>query len=123
MFRRNAGLMRCMNQLSIELPGFNDIGAQANLRLAHRVVSAFEREVPPEPGTERHRLAMALNCIAMVDGVLRKLLCPQRRRRPFRRGTRRAVIPDLVSGSFLRVIPDMRRLDTHLNDADITFRA
>jgi AcrR family transcriptional regulator len=71
MFRRNAGLMRCMNQLSIELPGFNDIGAEANLRLAHRVVSAFEREVPPEPGTERHRLAMALNCIAMVDGVLR----------------------------------------------------
>ncbi len=71
MFRRNAGLMRCMNQLSIELPGFNDIGAQANLRLAHRVVAAFEREVPPEPGTERHRLAMALNCIAMVDGVLR----------------------------------------------------
>lgn len=71
MFRRNAGLMRCMNQLSIAIPGFNDIGAQANLRLAHRVVSAFEREEPPRPGTERQRLAMALNCIAMVDGVLR----------------------------------------------------
>src|SRR5579871_1301232 len=71
MFRLNAGLMRCMNQLSIELPAINEIGAQANLRLAHRVVNAFEREMRPEPGTERHRLAMALNCIAMVDGVLR----------------------------------------------------
>lgn len=71
MFRRNAGLMRCMTQLSIEISGFNDIGAQANLRLARRVINAFERESAPEPGTERQRLAMALNCIAMVDGVLR----------------------------------------------------
>jgi len=54
MFRRNAGLMRCLNQLSIELPGFNDIGAQANLQLAHRVVSAFEREVPLNQAPERH---------------------------------------------------------------------
>jgi AcrR family transcriptional regulator len=71
MFRRNTGLMRCLFQLTMKQPAFAEIGTQANLRLAHRVVNAFEREAPAERGGERQRLAMALNCIAMVDGVLR----------------------------------------------------
>ena len=74
VYRRNAGLMRCLMQLGNSDPDFARIGQQANLALARRVLRAWEREEPairalPEP----EKMARALACIAMVEGVLRDL--------------------------------------------------
>jgi AcrR family transcriptional regulator len=72
--RRNAGLSRCMLQLSDERPEFSRIGIEANIRLAHRVVRAFEREDPEQTRKpEAERLVTAHGCIAMVDGLLRAI--------------------------------------------------
>jgi AcrR family transcriptional regulator len=74
VYRRNARLMRCLMQLGNARPEFAHIGQAANLALARRVVRAWERAEPearvlPEPA----KLARALACIAMVEGVLRDL--------------------------------------------------
>ncbi len=74
VYRRNARLMRCLMQLGNADPEFARIGQAANLALARRVVRGWERA---EPGAaarpEAARLARALACIAMVEGVLREL--------------------------------------------------
>ena len=74
VYRRNAGLMRCLMQLGNSDPGFARIGQQANLALARRVLRAWEREEPAVRDLpEQERMARALACIAMVEGVLRDL--------------------------------------------------
>jgi AcrR family transcriptional regulator len=73
VYRLNAGLMRCLMQLGNMRPEFARIGQAANVALAKRVVRAWDREEPaattslPMP----LRMARALACIAMVEGVLR----------------------------------------------------
>lgn len=73
VFRLNAGLMRCLVQLNIQLPGFAEIGGRANIHLAQRVVAAFEREGLPavDGDAARLRRAVALSCVTVVDGMLR----------------------------------------------------
>lgn len=74
VYRANAGLMRCLMQLGNVLPAFAHIGQQANLALAARVVRGWERAEPAArllPA--REKIARALACIAMVEGVLRDL--------------------------------------------------
>lgn len=74
VYRRNAGLMRCLMQLGNTDPDFARIGQAANLALARRVVRAWEREEPAARALpEDERTARALACIAMVEGVLRDL--------------------------------------------------
>jgi AcrR family transcriptional regulator len=70
VYRRNVGLMRCQGQLADQLEEFAQIGLQANMTLARRVVRAVDREMgtPREP--EAQRLATALGCIALVDKLL-----------------------------------------------------
>ncbi len=72
VYRLNAGLMRCLMQAGNIDPAFGRIGQAANLALAERVVRAWEREDPAAATLPRQeRLARALACIAMVEGVLR----------------------------------------------------
>lgn len=74
VYRRNVGLMRCQGQLADQLADFAQIGLQANVALARRVVRSVDRELAgdvrePEP----QRLATALSCIAMVDKLLHEV--------------------------------------------------
>lgn len=72
VYRLNAGLMRCLMQLGNIDPAFARIGQAANVSLAERVVSAWEREQPAAAALPRPlKMARALACIAMVEGVLR----------------------------------------------------
>jgi AcrR family transcriptional regulator len=72
VYRLNAGLMRCLMQLGNMRPEFARIGQAANVALAQRVVRAWEREQPAASALPMpHRMARALACIAMVEGVLR----------------------------------------------------
>ncbi len=75
VYRKNAQLMRCLMQLSNAEPDFAArIGQAANLALAQRVVRGWERADPKAAALpEAARLARALACIAMVEGVLREL--------------------------------------------------
>jgi len=73
VYRQNAGLMRCLMQLGNSDPAFARIGQAANLALARRVVRAWEREdARAAQLPEQERIARALACIAMVEGVLRE---------------------------------------------------
>lgn len=73
VYRANAGLMRCLMQLGNVEPEFAHIGQEANLVLAERVVRAWERADPALDLPRHERIARALACIAMVEGVLRDL--------------------------------------------------
>lgn len=74
IFRLNAGLMRCLVQLSYQVPGFAEIGQKANRHLAQRVLRAFRREGFPRQGrSESQDLALALGCIGLVDEMLRNI--------------------------------------------------
>jgi AcrR family transcriptional regulator len=74
VYRQNARLMRCLMQLGNARPEFARIGQAANLALAWRVVRAWERAEPSAAASpEAAKLARALACIAMVEGVLRDL--------------------------------------------------
>lgn len=74
VYRRNARLMRCLMQLGNADPEFARIGQVANLALARRVLRGWERAEPSAAALpEAARLARALACIAMVEGVLREL--------------------------------------------------
>jgi AcrR family transcriptional regulator len=74
VYRLNAQLMRCLMQLGNAEPDFARIGQTANLALARRVVRGWERAAPEAAALpEAARLARALACIAMVEGVLREL--------------------------------------------------
>jgi AcrR family transcriptional regulator len=71
VYRRNVGLMRCQGQLADQLDEFAEIGLQANLALARRVVRAVDRERGYKSDEhEAHRLATALGCISLVDKLL-----------------------------------------------------
>ncbi len=72
VYRLNAGLMRCLMQLGNVDPAFARIGQAANIALAERVVRAWMRADPRAAAlSEAQRMARALACIAMVEGVLR----------------------------------------------------
>ncbi|WP_019013834.1 TetR/AcrR family transcriptional regulator [Elioraea tepidiphila] len=73
VYRANAGLMRCLMQLGNVEAEFARIGQEANLALAARVVRAWERADPALDLPPHERIARALACIAMVEGVLRDL--------------------------------------------------
>jgi AcrR family transcriptional regulator len=74
VYRRNARLMGCLMQLGNVEPAFAQIGQAANLALARRVVRGWERADPAAAKLpEAAKLARALACIAMVEGVLREL--------------------------------------------------
>jgi AcrR family transcriptional regulator len=72
VYRLNAGLMRCLMQLGNIDPAFARIGQAANVALAERVVRAWVREEPAAAALPRaQKMARALACIAMVEGMLR----------------------------------------------------
>jgi AcrR family transcriptional regulator len=74
VYRRNVGLMRCQGQLADQLDEFAEIGLQANLALARRVVRSVAREIPAMAGMpEAERLTTALSCIALVDKLLHEI--------------------------------------------------
>ena len=75
VYSLNRGLMRCLQQLADAEPSFARIGQEANLSLARRVARAWVRSQPEAVAIpESLRLARALACIAMVEGVLREIL-------------------------------------------------
>lgn len=74
VYRLNAGLMRCLAQLSDAEPAFARIAHEANLRAAARAERAWLRAMPDAAGlSEGERLARLLACIAMVEGLLRDI--------------------------------------------------
>lgn len=77
IYRLNPMLMRCLVDLAHVQPEFARVAQVANLRLAQRVVRAWERADPTAAMLlPELRLARALACIAMVDGMLKELfLC------------------------------------------------
>jgi len=75
IYQANAGLMRCHMQLADQIPRFSKMATAVNLRLAERIVKAFEREGFAEAQSSRKadRTLTALAGIIMVDGLLRDI--------------------------------------------------
>ena len=79
VYRQNVGLMRCQGQLADQMEEFAQIGLQANLSLARRVIRAAGNElaksahVTRNGGIEAVKLATALSCIVMVDKLLHEV--------------------------------------------------
>jgi AcrR family transcriptional regulator len=103
VYRRNAGLMRCLQQLADAEPDFARIAQDANLALAQRVVRAWLRSDPAAASIpEAERLGRALACSAMVDGMLRDVLL-RAPAAPLAAMTPEAVA-DLLSASWHRLL-------------------
>ncbi|MDM8167942.1 TetR/AcrR family transcriptional regulator [Roseovarius sp.] len=75
IYFENPGLMRCHFQLVDQLPKFAEMDLAQNIRIARRIVAAFENEglIGTWPATADERMATALSCIASVDGCLRMI--------------------------------------------------
>lgn len=103
VYRRNARLMRCLMQLGNARADFAAIGQAANLALARRVVRGWERADPAAAALpEAARLARALACIAMVEGVLREIYV--RPAPPPLAGMEDEAVAQLISACWYRIL-------------------
>lgn len=103
IYRLNPMLMRCLVDLAHVHPEFAGVAQAANLRLAQRVVRSWERADPAAAALQPElRLARALACISMVDGMLKELFL--RNPEPPLSTLGSGAIADLLSQAWYRIL-------------------